>query len=220
MPPRITQESCRPRVSDRTMVGTVPSGSCLQSVRAEPQPTIMKPTATSSGSTARCLQGRQASFWRHGEIYRKGRRPSLGQASTRPSAQPFDEFPVGYSWASCSPAEPASASPTVFHFAVNGQSRRDCVAHTSSPPQTGLDAQKTSRCPAREKCFSLTSPLIEPATRIPGAHKTYQLRDTALLGYSQPNSSSRSRHKKQSLFAQRSCYRTWGISRLLRVPSG
>src|ERR1039458_2070334 len=163
MPPRITQESCRPRVSDRTMVGTVPSGSCLQSVRAEPQPTIMKPTATSSGSTARCLQGRQASFWRHGEIYRKGRRPSLGQASTRPSAQPFDEFPVGYSWASCSPAEPASASPTVFHFAVNGQSRRDCVAHTSSPPQTGLDAQKTSRCPAREKCFSLTSPFIDPA---------------------------------------------------------
>jgi hypothetical protein len=118
----------------------------------------------SHSSTARCLQGRHASFWRHGEIYRKGRRPSLGQASTRPSAQPFDEFPVGYSWASCSPAEPASASPTVFHFAVNGQSRRDCVAHTSSPPQTGLDAQKTSRCPAREKCFSLTSPLIEPAT--------------------------------------------------------
>src|ERR1035437_6594005 len=220
MPPRITQESCRPRVSDRTMVGTVRSGSCLQSVRAERQPTIMKPTATSSGSTARCLQGRHASIWRHGEIYRKGRRPSLGQAATRPSAQPFDEFPVGYSWASCSPAEPASASPTVFHFAVNGQSRRDCVAHPSSPPQTGLDAEKTSRCPAREKCFYLTSPLIEPATRIPGAHNTYQLRHTASVGYSQPNSSSRSRHKKQSLFAQRSCYRAWGISRLLRVPSG
>jgi hypothetical protein len=163
MPPRITQESCRPRVSDRTMVGTVPSGSCLQSVRAERQPTIMKPTATSSGSTARCLQGRHASVWRHGEIYRKGRRPSLGQASTRPSSQPFDEFPVGYSWASCSPAEPASASPTDIHFAVNGQNRRECAAHKSSPPHIVLDVEKTSRCPAREKCFSLTSPLIEPA---------------------------------------------------------
>ena len=121
------------------MVGTVPSGSCLQSVRAEPQPTIMKPTATSSGSTARCLQGRHASFWRHGEIYRKGRRPSLGQASTRPSAQPFDEFPVGYSWASCSPAELASASPTASYFAAIGQNRRERAAHKSSasPPRAG-----------------------------------------------------------------------------------
>jgi hypothetical protein len=163
MAPRITQESCRPRVSDRTMVGTVPSGSCLQGVRAERRPTIMKPTATSSPPAPNRVPGGHASFWRHGEIYRKKEELSGGQASARPGPQPFDEFPVGYCWASCSPAEPASASPTVSHFAANGQSRRDCVAHTSSPPQTGLDAQKTSRCPAREECFSLTSPLIEPA---------------------------------------------------------
>jgi len=37
MPPRITQKSYRLRVSDRTMVGTLPSGCCLQGVRAEPQ---------------------------------------------------------------------------------------------------------------------------------------------------------------------------------------
>lgn len=163
MPPRITQESCSPRVSDRTMVGTVPSGSCLQGVRVERQPTIMKPTVTNSPPAANRVPGGHASFWRHGEIYRKGERPSLGQASTRPSPQPFDEFPVGYSWAGCSPAEPASASPTASYFAAIGPSRRECAAHKSSPPQTGLDAQKTSRCPAREKCFYLTSPLIEPA---------------------------------------------------------
>jgi hypothetical protein len=40
----------------------------------------------------------------------------------------------------------------------------ESVPRTSRrPPHPGLDAEKTSRCPAREKCFYLTSPLIEPA---------------------------------------------------------
>src|ERR1019366_4872837 len=163
MPPRITQESCSPRVSDRTMVGTVPSGSCLQGVRVERQRTAMKPTAISSHSAASCLQRGHASFWRHREIFRNEGGRSAGQASARPSPQHFDEFPVGYSWASCSPAELASASPTASHFAVTGQSRRGCVVRKSHHPHTGLDAKKQSRYPAREKCFYLTSPLIESA---------------------------------------------------------
>src|SRR5438270_13912118 len=51
------------------------------------------------------------SFLRHREIYQvegKGRGRNRGYART----SRLDESPVGYSWAGCSPAEPASASPT------------------------------------------------------------------------------------------------------------
>ena len=54
---------------------------------------------------------RRRSFLRHGEIF-----PSDGSrakaASLRPTAHRLDEFPVGYPLAGCSPAEPASVSPT------------------------------------------------------------------------------------------------------------
>jgi hypothetical protein len=99
----------------------------------------MKPTAISSHSAASCLQRGHASFWRHREIFRNEGGRSAGQASARPSPQHFDEFPVGYSWASCSPAELASASPTASHFAVTGpkpsSARRAQVA--SSPHRAG-----------------------------------------------------------------------------------
>src|SRR5216684_382265 len=55
------------------------------------------------------------SFLRHLEIY-----PSDGYATrvSRVPAHRLDEFPAGYSSAGCSPAEPASASPTEDHFAL------------------------------------------------------------------------------------------------------
>src|SRR5713226_9425603 len=55
------------------------------------------------------------SFLRHLEIY-----PSDGDATrvNRVPAHRLDEFPAGYSSAGCSPAEPASASPTEDHFAL------------------------------------------------------------------------------------------------------
>src|SRR6266852_2317975 len=55
------------------------------------------------------------SFLRHLEIY-----PSDGDATrvSRVPAHRLDEFPAGYSSAGCSPAEPASASPTEDHFAL------------------------------------------------------------------------------------------------------
>jgi len=57
------------------------------------------------------------SFLRHGEIYRSDVGeflvPKLGAAwAAAPSTHRLDEFPVGYSLAGCSPAGPASASPT------------------------------------------------------------------------------------------------------------
>ena len=59
------------------------------------------------------IDGNKMSFLRHKEIYQS-------DESQRQRAQPcghalahrLDEFPVGYSLASCSPAELAPASPT------------------------------------------------------------------------------------------------------------
>jgi putative transposase len=63
--------------------------------------------------------GASVSFLRHGEIYRWGKkrpgRPRKAKGETVQPASPphrIDESPVGYSLAGCSPAEPASASPT------------------------------------------------------------------------------------------------------------
>src|ERR1019366_7636153 len=121
MPPRITQESCSPRVSDRTMVGTVPSGSCLQGVRVERQRTAMKPTAISSHSAASCLQR-------------------------------------GHAWASCAPAELASASPTASHFAVTGpkSSRLRRAQVASSPDRAGC--QETISLSGQGEVFLLDIP--------------------------------------------------------------
>jgi putative transposase len=58
------------------------------------------------------------SFLRHAEIYRPmwdSCRPSLGATTAAAPTHRLDEFPVGYSSAGCSPAEPASASPTDDH---------------------------------------------------------------------------------------------------------
>src|SRR5713226_9776490 len=57
------------------------------------------------------------SFLRHREIYQvegswRGRNPGHACAAR------LDESPVGYSLAGCSPAEPASASPTDAHSAT------------------------------------------------------------------------------------------------------
>jgi len=53
------------------------------------------------------------SFGRHGEIFSDGRQIEGPKATRKPlPAQRRNEFPVGYSLAGCSPAEPTSASPT------------------------------------------------------------------------------------------------------------
>ena len=53
------------------------------------------------------------SFLRHREIYQSDERQSeRARPCSHALAHRLDEFPVGYSLASCSPAELASASPT------------------------------------------------------------------------------------------------------------
>jgi hypothetical protein len=59
------------------------------------------------------------SFFRHREIFRSDvTRLSGEQRHRRSPVHRLDEFPVGYSSASCTPAELASALPTGFHSAT------------------------------------------------------------------------------------------------------
>ena len=66
------------------------------------------------------MNSERLSFLRHREIYQsdeqKDERARVRKERARPCshalAHRLDEFPVGYSLASCSPAELASASPT------------------------------------------------------------------------------------------------------------
>jgi putative transposase len=61
--------------------------------------------------------GATMSFFRHGEIYQSdgGGTSSGERPHSRPPAHRSDESPAGYSSASCSPAELASASPAERH---------------------------------------------------------------------------------------------------------
>jgi putative transposase len=61
--------------------------------------------------------GATMSFFRHGEIYQPdaGKNNSGERPKDRPPAHRSDESPAGYSSASCSPAELASASPAARH---------------------------------------------------------------------------------------------------------
>ena len=74
----------------------------------------------SQAGSPRAWPGASVSFFRHGEIYRsdvgEGKAGSEPMVSA-PSAHRLDEFPAGYSLASCSPAELASASPTGTNLA-------------------------------------------------------------------------------------------------------
>jgi transposase InsO family protein len=67
-----------------------------------------------STAPAAASPGPRMSFFRHGEIYPPDVRIKAGSglAAPLPALIGTDESPVGYSLAGCSPAEPASASPT------------------------------------------------------------------------------------------------------------
>jgi hypothetical protein len=76
------------------------------------------------------------SFFRHGEIYHFDEGATFRD---RALAHRNDEFPVGYSSAGCSPALPASASPTsgimvwftsnAKNFAANGNLSLISLSH-------------------------------------------------------------------------------------------
>ena len=88
----------------------------------------------------RCAAACFMSFLRHEEIYRSD--VGFGKAGSSRGGLPptligLDEFPVGYSLAGCSPAGPASASPTGGQCAVNSFCRSRIFQRTANSVLTG-----------------------------------------------------------------------------------
>ncbi len=82
----------------------------LHSALGYAPPEEFEQTASSPASPP----GASMSFFRHGEIFRSdvGSKTKREPAETGSPEHRLDESPAGYSLAGCSPAEPASASPT------------------------------------------------------------------------------------------------------------
>jgi hypothetical protein len=64
------------------------------------------------------------SFLRDEEIY-----SPIGAQPGRAPTHRLNEFPAGYSFAGCSPAEPASASPTGFSLGLGVRRDNDLAAN-------------------------------------------------------------------------------------------
>ena len=79
-----------------------------------------------TSSTTRGVDAAAMSFFRDEEIYRNEGVLKTGEPAetNSPAAHPFDESPAGYSSASCSPAELASASPATVDCATEVRKNR------------------------------------------------------------------------------------------------
>ena len=105
------------------------------------------------------------SFLRHGEIYRSDGNGRDGRAAA--PLDRCDEFPNGYSSAGCSPAEPASASPSIFsfsgpvlrdnQFAANGNLSLFSLSQAGGPHHCGLQ-----RTIANHLTIAAVSPIFFP----------------------------------------------------------
>ena len=82
------------------------------------------------------------SFLRHLEIFPSDEGETLSGSAL---AHRLDEFPAGYSLASCSPAEPASASPADHHFEVPVVRRTMILQPTASCRLTACLSQGVHR---------------------------------------------------------------------------
>ena len=100
------------------------------------------------------------SFLRHGEIYPPMRARPL---RTAPPTHRLDEFPAGYSWAGCSPAEPASASPADAHSEVQSYRRSSVFHRTAYSVLTGCltpGGRRTQRLLYGVICIGVGSALL------------------------------------------------------------
>src|SRR5271157_175730 len=107
------------------------------------------------------------SFLRHREIY-----PSDGGKTLtgRAPAHRLDEFPTGYSWAGCSPAEPASASPAslillrlqsfVYDVSANGNLSPILVSHHRGAAQTNYPFSEVEQMTLKKMCNWWLSPFL------------------------------------------------------------
>jgi hypothetical protein len=109
------------------------------------------------------------SFLRHREIYRpmwsfRGR--NLGATTAAAPTHRLDEFPAGYSLASCAPAEPASASPAGNQYAVQSFCRSRIFQRTANSVLTVC----VSRGGKRK--FHLADYQQSAPTRLPDRNRT------------------------------------------------
>src|SRR5437660_9432962 len=88
------------------------------------------------------------SFLRHQEIYQSDERKSeRARPCSHALAHRLDEFPVGYSLASCTPAALASASPTGIHSAILACWRRTSFQPTANSVLTFCVTKGDNRKP-------------------------------------------------------------------------
>jgi hypothetical protein len=88
------------------------------------------------------------SFFRHREIFQSDVIRSVRERRNRRSpAHRLDEFPVGYSSASCTPALLASASPTGIHSATQARRRQTSFQPTANSVLTSCVTSGDNRKP-------------------------------------------------------------------------
>ena len=86
--------------------------------------------------------GASVSFFRHGELFPSDDGQDTGKPpKTAPPLIGMDESPVGYSSASCSPAELASASPTGTHAPLQDVTKSTNLHQTASVLKLPVSAQ-------------------------------------------------------------------------------
>ena len=103
----------RCRIGDVSREGLQPKTAALGARLSAPGGVRSQPRRTKKGG--RCAAAFCMSFFRHREIFRSDVIRLVRERRNRRSRpHRLDEFPAGYSSAGCSPAGPASASPTAF----------------------------------------------------------------------------------------------------------
>ena len=94
------------------------------------------------GSPSTAWPGASVSFFRHGELFPSDDGQDAGEPPTMaPQLIGMDESPVGYSSASCSPAELASALPTETKDALQGATSSTNLHQTASGLKLPVSAQ-------------------------------------------------------------------------------
>jgi transposase InsO family protein len=93
------------------------------------------PEEFEQAATGAVCRGASMSFFRHEEIFRPmwdSSWRSLGATTAAAPTHRLDEFPAGYSLAGCAPAEPASASPAGYQYAVQSFCRSSIFQRTAN----------------------------------------------------------------------------------------
>ena len=98
--------------------------------------------ANQAGSPPHAWPGASMSFFRHGDLFPSDDGKDAGKPPTMaPQFIGMDESPVGYSSASCSPAELASASPTGNNVALQDVTKSTNLHQTASVLKPPVSAQ-------------------------------------------------------------------------------